>query len=298
MQKKQLLLTLKLAVIALAFAIIFHKADTDRIGHYLTSLHPLAFIAAYLLLNLAQLASAMRSRYYFNTAGIGLSRYFSIGLYYTGMLYNTLLPGGIGGDAYKIFLLGKLTGCPKLTALRLLLSDRASGLFILMMLAFAFALPANITSIIPLPLLVLAAIITIPGYIYSAKLLLKEPLSAALGAMPYSLIVQLANVAMVPVIIWGFAPEITHSTAVSGYIFLFLVSSVLAVLPISIGGVGIRELAFMIGAKYLGLDAELGIALAMLFFIVTLITSLNGLFFWHRLEKLYKSTDGIRHCEP
>jgi hypothetical protein len=63
------------------------------------------------------------------------------------------------------------------------------------------------------------------------------------------------------------------------YLFLFLISSVVATLPVTIGGVGSREISFLYGAQILGLDQNLSIALSLAFYSITVFTSFWGIVF-------------------
>jgi len=63
------------------------------------------------------------------------------------------------------------------------------------------------------------------------------------------------------------------------YLFIFLLSSMVAVLPLTIGGIGSREFTFMLGAQWLGLDLNLSIALSLLFYLITALTSFGGLIY-------------------
>jgi uncharacterized protein (TIRG00374 family) len=63
------------------------------------------------------------------------------------------------------------------------------------------------------------------------------------------------------------------------YLLVFLVSSIIAVLPISIGGMGVRELTFLYGAQLLGIDQDLAVSISLLFYIITALVSFFGLWF-------------------
>lgn len=288
-QKNHLLLILKIAIIIAAFAVIINEADLEQIALYLTKIDLSSFVFAIAALIVAQIASAFRTRYYFKTAGLELNNKFSIGLYFTGMFFNTVLPGGIGGDGYKIYLLKKLAGFSKVKSLRILISDRASGLFILLLFSIVALFFSDFMNMLPHAniILVTCAIGLLPSYLISIKLLLKEQPKTAARAAVYSFFVQGAGIFCILFILSGLGVDIGLGNQAAGYISLFLLSSVLAVLPISIGGIGIREVSFLYGAHLLGLDPELGIAIALIYFAINLICSLNGLFFWHKLERLY-----------
>jgi uncharacterized membrane protein YbhN (UPF0104 family) len=63
---------------------------------------------------------------------------------------------------------------------------------------------------------------------------------------------------------------------VTEFVFLFLVSSVASVLPLTIGGLGIREVVFLEGSSYFGLPQETSIVISILFYLITLFTSAWG----------------------
>jgi uncharacterized membrane protein YbhN (UPF0104 family) len=66
---------------------------------------------------------------------------------------------------------------------------------------------------------------------------------------------------------------------VTEYVFIFLISSVAAVLPLTIGGLGAREVVFLEGSKYFGLAQETSVVISLLFYFITLVTSSIGLFY-------------------
>ncbi|MEM9327358.1 MAG: lysylphosphatidylglycerol synthase domain-containing protein, partial [Bacteroidota bacterium] len=63
------------------------------------------------------------------------------------------------------------------------------------------------------------------------------------------------------------------------YLVLFLVSSVVAILPFTIGGVGARELTFIFSYQYLGIDKNLAVAFSLTFFLINLFVSAFGFLF-------------------
>lgn len=289
LRKKRLFLVIKVFFLIAALTFVFKKTDTSQIFQYIKSADPLFLATAVVFLIVAQTVSAFRTKYYFKSAKIALNNNFCIGLYFTGMLFNMILPGGIGGDGYKVYLVSKLSGLSKISAIRILVSERANGLYVLILLSFIFAVFSNAINVIPYGRSIgyLAILIVTPIYFSAVRIILKEQYKTAIGALPYSLVGQVSGIICVCLILLGLGLNASQTSAFNGYIFLFLVSSILSVLPISIGGVGVRELSFMYGAKILNLDPELGVAIAIIFFAINFICSLNGLIFWHKLERLY-----------
>jgi len=63
------------------------------------------------------------------------------------------------------------------------------------------------------------------------------------------------------------------------YLFIFLVSSVVAVLPLTIGGMGARELTFFYFAGLLQMETGISVMVSLLFFLISLASSIPGFFF-------------------
>lgn len=289
MKKRYSTLTLKFLFILASFAFIIWKADVGKIWEYIKTTNPLYLILAYAIMTLAQIVSAYRMRFYYAQENLALNSKFSIGLYFTSMLFNTVLPGGIGGDGYKIYTIGKLAKFPHLRALKIAISERASGLFALLILTSLFYIYTDFREILPYQNYIISALtaLLIPAYFISIRILLKEKATTALGATIYSFPIQLLNVAIAFALLVDLGVDAHNVSNVMGYLVIFMISSVAAILPVTIGGAGVREITFFYGANLLGLNAELGITLAFLFFIINAACSLNGLLFWHRLEKIY-----------
>jgi len=60
---------------------------------------------------------------------------------------------------------------------------------------------------------------------------------------------------------------------------IFLISSIVAILPFTVGGIGARELTFLYLLELIHSDVHIGVTLSILFFIITAISSLIGIVF-------------------
>jgi uncharacterized membrane protein YbhN (UPF0104 family) len=67
-------------------------------------------------------------------------------------------------------------------------------------------------------------------------------------------------------------------TNISEYLFIFFLSAIATALPITVGGVGAREMAFVLLANVFHLDKELAVALSVMFYILSAISSLGGIY--------------------
>lgn len=267
---------IKLLVVFAAFYFVYRHINLEQFTHYIRSFSITSLIIATLLIIIAQYVSALRSRFYFNKNGLAFSRYFSTALYFTGSLYNTILPGGIGGDAYKIFFLAKHSALSKKTIFRVLLSERANGLYLLLLLGIASLYCSHLLSGI---WLFGAAIIISAGYVVCAHFLLLESTHTILGASLYSFLIQSLYCLAAFVILKTLGISLEDPSLFFRYLSLFLLSNILAVIPISINGIGVRELTFLYGSSYLSLNQELGIALGVIYFTAYFLMALCGFTF-------------------
>ena len=74
-------------------------------------------------------ASSWRLLSFFKSIDLRLDPRFNFRLYLLGIFYNLLLPGGIGGDGYKIYLLHKTYKQPAKKVFWAIAFDRLSGLW-------------------------------------------------------------------------------------------------------------------------------------------------------------------------
>ena len=77
------------------------------------------------------------------------------------------------------------------------------------------------------------------------------------------------------------------------YVFIFLISSVVAVLPLTIGGLGAREVVFLEGSAFFGLAKEISVVISLIFYLITLVTSAVGLFYVFNDPLQQKKNDAI-----
>ena len=60
-------------------------------------------------------------------------------------------------------------------------------------------------------------------------------------------------------------------------------------LPITLGGIGAREVTFFYGAQILGIETDGAVALSISFFVVNALVSLIGVYFHFRKPMVTKS---------
>ena len=103
--RSALLLLLKLTLLAAAFWFVFRRISPGQIGRVLANAQPVWLGLAGALFAVSKWIAARRLNYFQRAVGVELSETANLRLYWLGMFYNLFLPGGIGGDGYKVLML-------------------------------------------------------------------------------------------------------------------------------------------------------------------------------------------------
>ncbi|MDJ1257809.1 MAG: flippase-like domain-containing protein [Candidatus Midichloria sp.] len=278
---KMLFVIAKLIFTTLLIGIVIKQLDYQEALIKLKSNNLYLVFLAFLIQNLSLISSSLRSKTYLQAANISLPSLKNLSLYYVGTFYNNFLPGGVGGDGYKVYLLSKYYSTSKLTLLKIFFCERVNGVFALIYLAFCIAYFSDFHLVPYLNYLIIAAVILgLPAYLVFAKIVLKDP--CAIKALPLSFLTQILQIIFIYTIIVSFNKGLTFKI-IADYAVIFSIASVLSILPITAGGIGIREITFIWAAELLSvLDKELGILIASISFLISLISSLTGgLFIFH-----------------
>lgn len=274
--KRWLKVAIQIVIAALAIRYVVRTIDLDELKVTLLSANFGWLLLAFLAFNASKVLSAFRLNYFFRALGIQLKERFNLKLYYLGMLYNQFLPGGIGGDGYKVYLLNKWYKTSVKSLISATLLDRVSGVVALGFLAFILGLIGHgQEAIAPFGwLLWVGLVVAYPSYYLLVHLLFKTFKSVNHITNFQALGVQSLQVISAFLILKSLGVELDYVD----YLTLFLVTSVAATLPVSLpGGIGIRELVMVKGAEFLLIDQTSATALATLFFLISLVSALGGI---------------------
>lgn len=263
-------------ITAAAIYLVFRKVSWKETWDILRGISPAWVLAALALYNLSQVCSAARLLGFYHRAGAPLPARRNLLLYYQGMGYNLFLPGGIGGDGYKVHYLYKRYRTPVRQLIIASVLDRLHGLealaLLMAMLAGTGILPAGMLGWSP-AWLTPACVLGCAGALWAIRRFFPRYFPVTGQAWLWSLGVQLLQLASVLCLLAALGP--VHSAA--AYLLLFLASSVAAAIPFTIGGAGAREIVFMAGASMLGIAREEAVAVSLLFFLLTAVSSLPAL---------------------
>jgi len=237
--------------------------------------------------------------------------------YFIGMFFSLFMPTNIGGDGVRIYLASSLDDFPDVTSS--VFMERSTGFFAL----FAIATIASLMTPLdfnghPLAIFIILTFVTFivlffiflkPWFYNLASSLLRrcgfttladkvqdmwQVLSFLLKrkkvlawAMVYSFIFQLAVVTINVINAKALGIELPLR-----YFFVIIpVTAVIALLPITVNGLGIRESAYVILFAQVGLSPEEGLSLAVLWLLVLILSALPGAVFYILFPKGGKGSE-------
>jgi uncharacterized membrane protein YbhN (UPF0104 family) len=274
-------LVLKFAVTSVLLYYVFSKVPLQKVKLRLIHANYWWMFAALLCFFASMVMSSWRLSSFFKSIKLKLDPRFNFRLYLLGLFYNFLLPGGIGGDGYKIYLLNKTYKLPAKKVFWAIMFDRLSGLWAigLITVALIFLIPQIDVHIgIPLSIFIVATII----YYFVAYKFFREYTHYFWQAHLKALAVQSLQVTAIVFILFG--QDFTGKF--SPYLLSFLISALATIIPISVGGAGIRETVFQQLSKVFPMDIDLAVFLPISFYLISIIVALSGIYYVLRPSRL------------
>jgi uncharacterized membrane protein YbhN (UPF0104 family) len=287
-QRKRLLTFLKLFISATLIYFIFTKINLKDVLATLRTSNLFYLLIALILFAFSKVIASFRLNLYFHEIGIKLTQKSNLKLYLLGMFYNLFLPGGIGGDAYKGYIIQKKykVGAKKTAAVLIL--DRLSGMLLLFVYACMLAVILKQDYINQFKWVFIICIpLSIIVFWYLNKQFFNYTLAVFWKSTGYSALVQLSQL----ITVWCILKALSIQMDTVAYLFVFLISSILSVIPFTIGGFGIRELTFYYGAEWLSLTEETAVSIGLTFFFITALISLGGIYYHFKKPKLETYTN-------
>lgn len=281
--RKKAVTALKIIFSILLLYFIFNRIAFTEVWVVVKESNLAYMLLALVLFVISKWVAALRLNRYFHEIGVALSGKSNLRLYLLGMFYNLFLPGGIGGDAYKGYVLNRNFGSPVKKLAAVLFLDRISGMYLLFVYSCILLLGVQ-----PVWLqdyiwgVALLLLLSLPIYWWGHRFFFGYLSKIFWPAAGYSAVVQLAQLACAFAILKGLGIH----TGIFSYLLLFLLSSIVAVLPITLGGIGSRELVFYYGAQTLELQEGSALGVSMLFFGITALVSLTGIVYHFKKPSL------------
>ena len=237
---------------------------------------------AVILYVISQALSVFRLDYYFRDINLDLSYKSNARLYFLGMFYNTFVPGGIGGDAYKVYILNKNYKISLKEISQAVFLDKIIGMFAMVLIIIFLIYLTNLTEY---PWIQYGALgSSLVGFIavpFILGIIFPKHKRTFFNSMIYSIVLQLIQVGMLYFVLEGLN---IHPEHFSIYLLIFLVSGILSI--ISFSGFGIREAVFMYAAQRFNFDETLATSAAFIFSIITISISFVGIIYLFKGVKI------------
>lgn len=273
-------LFLKLAVTGVALWLVYKNIDTHALILIWKNANAWLFIPAFLFFALSQYISSFRLLNFFKNIRLPVPVKYNLVLYIQGMFYNIFLPGGIGGDGYKIIALHKRFGVPRKDIFSAVFFDRLSGLWALCFLIVTLSLFVPLFNEYTLPVAVGFVLGTLAYYLV-IRFFFERHINRFFRAHTLALLVQGCQLICVLFIL----KALDCQESFSSYLIIFLLSALATLFPFSIGGLGAREIAIVWAAAILFLNKDMAVSVSLCFYFISAILSLTGIFFLFQRKK-------------
>ncbi|MEI7422791.1 MAG: lysylphosphatidylglycerol synthase transmembrane domain-containing protein [Prolixibacteraceae bacterium] len=271
--KKVVVNLLKLAVSIGAIWYVLSKIEFKEVITLFSTANYWYLTVALVLVAISYVLSGFRQNLSFRSTGAHISPALNLKLFWLGLFYNLFLPSGIGGDGVKVYLVNKYRQNGVKKNIGAMLVNRVAGLVAIGMITiFLYYFSGDEFKIGWIGWLCVPALYTF--YYFVLKIFLKSFVPIHAGLFGWSLFLQLVQLVAAIFILYSF----NQFTNISEYLFVFFLSAIATALPITVGGIGARETAFVLLANVFHLDRELAVALSVMFYILSAISSLGGIY--------------------
>ena len=269
--------------------------DWNGLGNLLAAARWSWWLAALATTLAVQVVAGIRWAALARPLGFDFPRRFFVRRFFEGMFFSLCLPSSIGGDVVKAVRIGSTTPLRLLAACSVL-ADRLTGLAALGVLVGTAIITRKYTLGTAAAVAVFAGLLAAavagfrivlglldrihailpegsPGRDFVARLLpYRQRPSLVLGAIGWSFVVQIGGAVAV-----GFvARALGVVEPLATWFTVVPLVALLMVLPISIGGFGVRENALGFLLRGYGVPYETGVAIALLWRLCTIIAGLVG----------------------
>lgn len=298
----------RLAITCALITLVAARLDFGILKSQLRSIGSIAILAGGLIQLVQMLLLGYRWQRILDASGIAMPFLKALRIVLIGSFFNQCLPTSLGGDGVRAFML-RSAGVPLESAVNTVLVDRLSGLagllpFLLLgapfllvwtydplLLLADFAVTALFSAVLAgyflgdrliariRPLAEFAPLRTVAAAsVYAREVAWHSP--QAIGIAGLAVVVHLTSIALVVILAEALRVPIAPAAA------LVLVPPILAaaLLPISYGGWGARELAMTVSLGLAGVPTTTALAISITVGFLGLISSMPGALLWLREE--------------
>ncbi len=292
---KRTKICLKLIISIVILCLIFFSVDIESCLAALSNIDIKVFVLLVLLYVIGQIISALKWKVIAERLGFKNNFFTYVKFYFKGMFFNTFLPTNVGGDVMKIAYLKKNddNSAAIERAFVSVVTDRLSGVLVLVILAFVGVLCINTNDILRLLIisatlavifcLLLVLFLCCKKYEFENNILQKviyyNKLFINRSIIPI-LLLSLCFHLLVIVIHILIGKTMHLDINLYYYLILYPVTAIAASLPVSLNGIGIKEAAYMYILNLISVTPSQGLIFVFCWNLVVLISSLLGAAFF------------------
>ena len=310
---------LKIAVSALLVGFLLKRIGVEPLVRELAHANPVGLLLALLCFTASTVLGAFQWHLLLRARSVHFPFLRTLGYYYVGLFFNNFLIGYVGGDAFRIYDAARASGNATAAASAVLF-DRLLGFVVLTSLA----LVASVVWLQQFALgkMALVAVVILVVWATAVAVLFEERIARAVAPLVTFLLPvrlhtrardlyrelnafrhqkkALARILVVSVFV-QFLRVVTHYFAglavgvhVSLVYFLVFIPIValMASLPVTFGGIGMREQTGVALFSQIGLPPSSVTAMEFLAYLVGVLSSLpGGVYFLLRREQFRAATD-------
>lgn len=276
---------------------IFSKVPWAKVQFRLTHGDPVWLFAAVAFYFLSMILSSWRLLSYFKSIGLRLDYRFNLRLYFLGLCCNVLLPGGIGGDGYKIYLLHKRYKLPTKKVFWAILFDRLSGFWAIGLITVALIIlipKIDIHFGIPTGIFLIGTGI----YYWVARRFFRDYTHNFVSGHLKAVGVQSMQVLVIVCLLIAQNDFHIFTTKVAPYLLSFLVSSLAAIIPFSLSGAGVRDAIYVRVSENFNIKPDMAVYLTVGFLLISVLVALFGVYYVIRQKRLEEGLPPIKQEEP
>ena len=282
---------------------LFHRVGYSGLLDVLIGIDPWWIFFGVLILTLSNISGMLQWYLLLNSGGISLSLRRTFSYYYTGLFFNNFLLGFLGGDLFRVYDITRHSGI-KNVAISTVFIDRLIGLFTMCTLAFIsvfFFLNLIQIRIVILPIVGGIIVFIFTAFFFYYKNFAKKFQGLGERFLPEMVQLRLREVynainyfkdhknLLAKVLLISLFTQslriMTHYCAASSlgielpfmvYFVLIPIISLVSMLPISIGGLGVREQSGVILFGFVSLAAPQAFAMQLLAYFINIVCSIPG----------------------
>ncbi|SFB91139.1 hypothetical protein SAMN05421747_10252 [Parapedobacter composti] len=274
---------LQICVTAGALYWVFRTSEINPndIKEALIKANPAFLAAAFIAYGGYAVFASLRLNGFFKGIGLQLSERYNFKLFLLGLFYNLFLPGGIGGDGYKIYFLRRKFKIKGRKVLSAVFFDRLSGLWALCLITSALVIfipRLQVPNEVPILLVIVGTI----AYYATIRRYFPDYTQRFFSTHAKALAAQSMQVICAICLLYA----LQYDGKFSPYLFMFLLSSLVAVVPFTVSGLGLREIVNVAGAQYFHMDERLALLISLLFYVVSAALAASGAYFIFRPQGL------------